>query len=70
MFSATIANKDIFYINVIFAFFFFISPQFVRWLNTKRQKSHRHVMFALFCLISLQFVIISVFFTTEACYFQ
>ena len=35
------------------------------------QKSHKHVTFAFFCLISLQFVrITSVFFTTEACLFQ
>ena len=35
------------------------------------QKSHRHAIFTFFCLISALFVMImSVFFTTEACLFQ
>ena len=35
------------------------------------KKSHKHVIFAFFCLISAQFVMImSVFFTTEACLFR
>ena len=39
--------------------------------NRKTQKSHKHVIFAFFCLISAQFVMImSMFFTTEACLFQ
>ena len=36
--------------------------------NKRKQKSHKHVIFAFFCLISAKFVmILSVFFTTEAC---
>jgi len=39
--------------------------------NKGKQKSHKHVIFAFFCLISTQFVMtMSVFFTTEACLFQ
>ena len=39
--------------------------------NRRTQKSHKHVIFAFFCLISAQFVrIMSVFFTTEARLFQ
>ena len=39
--------------------------------NRRTQKSHKHVIFAFFCLISAQFVVImSMFFTTEACLFQ
>ena len=39
--------------------------------RTEERKNHKHVIFALFCLISAQFVMImSVFFTTEACLFQ
>ena len=39
--------------------------------RTEEGKNHKHVIFALFCLISAQFVMImSVFFTTEACLFQ
>ena len=35
--------------------------------NKRKQKSQKHVIFAFFCLISAQFVMImSVFFTTEA----
>ena len=38
--------------------------------NKRKQKSHKHVIFAFFCLISAQFVMImSVFFTTEASLF-
>ena len=37
----------------------------------RKQKSHKHVIFAFFCLISAQFVMImSVFSTTEACLLQ
>ena len=39
--------------------------------NKRMQKSHRRVIFAFFCLISPQFVMMmSVFFATEACFFQ
>ena len=39
--------------------------------NRRTQNSHKHVIFAFFCLISAQFVMIMpVFFTTEACLFQ
>ena len=39
--------------------------------NKRKQKSHKHVIFAFFCLIRLQSVMImSVFFTFEACLFQ
>ena len=39
--------------------------------NKRKQKSQKHVIFAFFCLISAQFVMImSVFFTTEAFLFQ
>ena len=42
--------------------------------RTKESKNHTtcmHVIFAFFCLIGAQFVmIICVFFTTEACLFQ
>ena len=37
----------------------------------KKTKEQKHVIFAFFCLISAQFVMImSAFFTTEACLFQ
>ena len=39
--------------------------------NIRTQKSHQHVIFAFFCLISAHFVmILSVFYTSEACLFQ
>ena len=39
--------------------------------NKRKKKSHKHVIFAFFCLISTQFVMIMyAFFTTEACLFQ
>ena len=39
--------------------------------NRRAQKSHKLVIFAFFCLISAQFVMImSMFFTTEDCLFQ
>ena len=39
--------------------------------NKRKQKSHKHAIFAFCFLISAQFVMImSVFFTTEACLFQ
>ena len=58
--------------------------EFLKWLLNRRliankrkrkkkrkQKSHKHVIFAFFCSISAQFVMImSAFFTTEACLFQ
>ena len=39
--------------------------------SRRKQKSQKRVIFAFFCLISAQFImIVSVFFTTEACLFQ
>ena len=47
------------------------SAPYCKQKNKRKQKSHKHVIFAFFCLISAQFLMImSVFFTTEACLFQ
>ena len=38
--------------------------------RTEEHKNHKHVIFAFFCLISAQFVMIMSVFFTEACLFQ